>query len=396
MPESKKKILFVTHGTGIYGSERCMLDLLKKLDRSKYVPIVMIKSEGPLSQELERLDIEIIIYPIKNWIAFPEEFSRWHFREVFFDMPKRLRFIGNVIEEKKIALVYTNSMVVIDGALAAKLKRIPHIMHIHEILKGEPFYRPYMPIWLVHKLVRFLSAQVLVESLAEKKAILGDRVDENKKLHVVPNAVDCERFTVQSDDARAYDYRAEINVKKDVKLVGIIARIVDSKGQRDFIDAAKIVIDSYANVCFAIIGGGDKNLLSQYKRQVEDAGIARQVVFSELRKNIVPVIRSLDVLVSASRIEPFGLTIIEAMALGKPVVATRCGGPGETVVDGQTGFLVPIKSPAEMAVRILKLLNDQKLAEEMGAKGQARALKNYNVNLYGEKIIAIINEVIEV
>lgn len=109
-------------------------------------------------------------------------------------------------------------------------------------------------------------------------------------------------------------------------------------------------------------------------------------------EDIAPVYGSLDVLVCASLKETFGRTIVEAMLAEKPVVSTRCGGPEEIVIDGVTGFLVPVKAPQELARAVLRILGDRDLAQQMGQAGKNRALSGYSMQSYARQIQDIIEE----
>ncbi|GAF67606.1 unnamed protein product, partial [marine sediment metagenome] len=126
-----------------------------------------------------------------------------------------------------------------------------------------------------------------------------------------------------------------------------------------------------------IIAGKDlsesKECEKTLKRMTEDLGIAKDVSFTGFREDIARVMAALDILVLPSLGEPFGRVIIEAMACAKPVVATGSGGVPEIVEDGRTGLLVPMKNYHAISEAVMNLVNNKRLASEMGERGRKRA-----------------------
>jgi glycosyltransferase involved in cell wall biosynthesis len=174
--------------------------------------------------------------------------------------------------------------------------------------------------------------------------------------------------------------------------VVLIAASASNKGQEDFLRAASIIRESMSMAQFAIIGGGDERYLKELKDLALQLGLESDLFFVDFMEDIAPVYGSLDVLVCASLKETFGRTIVEAMLAEKPVVSTRCGGPEEIVIDGVTGFLVPVKAPQELARAVLRILGDRDLAQQMGQAGKNRALSGYSMQSYARQIQDIIEE----
>lgn len=396
---SQKRILFVTHGTGLYGSDRSMLLLISKLDRSRYAPFVLLKARGPLSAELDRIGVPTIIYPTKQWVAFPHEYSRWHFREVFFGMPKRVRDICDLIKKENIDLVYTNSLLTIDGAVAAKVKGIPHVMHVHEIVCADPFLKPYLPIPIVNQLVKLLSKKIIAVSHAVKRSLgFPQKGKYNGKIDVIYNGIDIKAFKeprIIGARGANHDLRKMYHIAEKTKLVGLIGRYDESKGVGDLIEAARIVSGRADDVKFIIVGSGSKDLLKRWQRKSRELSLEDRFLFLDFQKDLVPVYEAIDILVLASWVEACPLTVLEGMAMGKPIVATRCGGAEESVIDGETGFLVPIRSPSVLAGAVKKLLVNQELAEKMGACGQKRASQLFNSERYTVEIERVIGSILQ-
>ena len=382
-----KRILFVTHGVGLYGSERCMLNLLGRLDRNRYAPVVVIRGKkGGLADALEHLKIKFYIYPLDQWIAYADQYSFSHFYNVVRSLPARLRLLTELIERENIDLVYSNSMIVFDGALAARIRNVPHVTHIHEILKGEPFLKPYLPICLINTLVKSLSNRIVVVSQAVARSLSKKAMD---KIRVVYNGIDADRF---SPGAGGTGLRQALGVKGDEKLIGLIGRFIESKGHGDFIAAASMVIRDVPGVKFVIIGSGAKEMEALWRTKVAEHHLQDHFSVVGFRQDVVDVYQSLDIVVSASWIDPFPLTILEAMAMQKPIIATRCGGPEESVMDGVTGVLVPPHSPVDLAEAIMRLIRHPDLCQKMGMSGHQRVRDFFTLDRYVDKLQETIQE----
>ncbi len=379
----KVKILFVSHASGLHGSERSLLHLLKGLDKQKYEPLVLLPEDGQLRKRIEGLGIEVIVYPVERWIAYSREYSRRHFKKVFRGLPGRVRFLSRLIEKEKIDLVYSNSIVVIDDAIAAKLRGVPHIRHIRNFLFDNPYLKPYLPMLLTSVLLKTLSCRIIVVSNAVKRNCNFDKPgSSNGKVKVVYNGIDIDEFRAGLTSCDGNELRAELGLAQQTKIVALIGRCQDEKGIREFIEAVKIVTPRFSNTVFVIIGQKYKRTFHKFEEMVTKLGLQEKIYFTGFRENLFSAYRSMDVLVSASWIETFGMVIAESMIAGKPVVATRCGGPEELVADGETGYLVPAKSSEELAGAIARLLDNPQGCEQMGRLGRERASKLFRVEQY--------------
>lgn len=160
-------------------------------------------------------------------------------------------------------------------------------------------------------------------------------------------------------------------------IVGIVGRLQPWKGQEVFLRAAAQVLATRRDVRFAVIGGAILGWEGSYPDELErlgaELGISERVTFAGHQADPVPWQDALDVVVHASEREPFGLVIVEAMALGKAVVATAGGGPEEIIEDGRSGLIVPHGDPVALAAAIECVLADPELRDrlERGAADRA-------------------------
>lgn len=366
-----------------------MLDLLKGLDRDRFEAFVLFPKEGPLRRIVASIGWESLIFNMPWWIACNQR-SRWHFRKVFGGLWQRVMFLRKLIREEGIGLVYTNTITCIDAAIAARLTGVAHVWHIHEIFSGHTGLKIYMPSFFMPTVIGMLSDKVIVPSNSVRKEIEG-RLSKHK-IQLINNGVDLRRFNFINSTDVAKGIRDELCIPKSTRIIALIGTFLEIKGQADFIEAAKIVSNNIHDTVFVLVGKGGKAYTDVIKKKVKKLELDDKIYFMGFREDIDRVICSLDILISASWIESFSRVILEGMAMEKPVVATECGGPEEIVVDGETGFLVPIKNPYSLADAIIQLLTDENKAIEMGRKGRQRVEELFTVKKYVKNIENVIAE----
>ena len=156
-----------------------------------------------------------------------------------------------------------------------------------------------------------------------------------------------------------------------------MAALVPHKGQRYLIDAAAIVVRQVPDARFVIAGEGE--LRSALERQIRDRHLEKHVMLLGFRPDVLSLQKVFDVFVMSSVTEGLGTSLLDAMACGKPVVATEAGGIPEVIEDGLTGLLVPTRDPESMAAAIIRLLNDPDLRRQMGAAGILSVRERFSV-----------------
>jgi glycosyltransferase involved in cell wall biosynthesis len=180
--------------------------------------------------------------------------------------------------------------------------------------------------------------------------------------------------------------RAEWGVRDDEVLIGMAGRVTRWKGQSVFVQAAKLIAERHPQLKFAAVGGvfdTEKFYMERFRKEVHDAGLENKLTINDFRADMPDVFAAFDIFVLPSILpEPFGLVVIEAMASGKPVVATAPGGPSETVVDGETGFLVPPSDASAIARALEELLAGPQKRISMGEAGRRRAREMFSLPRY--------------
>jgi glycosyltransferase involved in cell wall biosynthesis len=264
------------------------------------------------------------------------------------------------------------------GRLAARLAGVPviaHTFHGH-VLHG--YYGPAKNRLLrrmERSLARFTDRLVTV-SEEVKRDLVGYGVAAAEKITVIPLGFDLEPFL--SSSTRRGEFRRELGVGGESRLVGIVGRIFPIKNHRLFLDAAAMIAAGNRAVRFVIVGDGA--LRAALERQAKDLGIADRVLFTGWRRDLPRIYADLDVLAVSSDNEGTPVSAIEAMAAGCPVVATRVGGLPDLIDDHKTGRLVPPRDASALSTAILELLDDSAAARELGRNAADAVRQRFTVN----------------
>jgi glycosyltransferase involved in cell wall biosynthesis len=377
---SPQNILVVHNNNDFYGAEKVLLELLSRLDRSRFVPIVVLPTDtrhiNRLSPELEKLNIECCFIPLG---VLRRKYFKLHKLPRFsFEVLAGVRQLVRLIRKHKIALVHTNTNTILASPMAARLTRVPHIWSIHELMVEPATVRSAL-----HYMIPRFSTRVVTVSQAVRDHMLKDAARFADRFTFVRGAIDVEPFLNAKGRARV---RAEWGVRDDEVLIGMAGRVTRWKGQSIFVQAAKLIAERHPQVKFAAVGGvfdTEKFYMERFRKEVHDAGLENKLTINDFRADMPDVFAAFDVFVLPSILpEPFGLVVIEAMASGKPVVATAPGGPSETVVDGETGFLVPPSDASAIARALEVLLADPQKRMTMGEAGRRRAREVFSLPRY--------------
>jgi len=273
-----------------------------------------------------------------------------------FSVPSSVRQFRDLIKKRNIELIHAHgSRCMIYAGLAGYLARLPVLWHV-QVMDKDPLLDPFLAM---------LATKIIVCSRAVSQRFGSSR--SSQKVCVVHNGVNLSEFSSNLEGERI---RQEFSIHGEEKVVTIVGRMDEWKGHRFFLEAAQKVLTHLNGSRFLIVGDGV--LRNELEALSKELGIANHVIFCGHRKDIPEILAGSNILVSASLAEHFGIVIIEAMAMAKPVVGTRAGGVPEIVIDGQTGILVEPASSEEMAGAILSLLADPEHARAMGVAGLER------------------------
>ncbi len=208
------------------------------------------------------------------------------------------------------------------------------------------------------------------------------RSDGYQNAAVIHSGIDLNRFAKESPAGLCQEF----GFPQNHLIVGTVAALVGHKDYPNLLQAAKIVCQKKANVSFLAVGDG--RLKAELEKLHQELGLGNRFVFAGFRANVGSYLKSFSIFALASHLEGLGTSILDAQALGLPVVACASGGIPEAVFDGDNGLLVPKKSPAQLAEAILKLVKDQNLRLAMGKRGR-ETVQDFDIKKTVEKNIAL-------
>lgn len=401
----KLNILYLDNTSTFGGAINSLMYLLRGIDKKKFTPVVVT---GQSDRYLQKNFSDCVYYSMKLKLPWIENqifkrlisipFVRKHnllkksisfFRHIywtiFITIPESLKYYF-IARKHHINIIHLNNMLggQLAGIIAAKLMRIPCIAHLRDFEQEHVIPITY---------AKMIDHHIAISS-AIKDNLLRLGVPE-ERISIIHDAIDINDF----NDNISTDYlSSELQLSSNKKSFGIFGRIVEWKGIREFILAAQTVCRKITDARAYIVGGPSdvgQEYLSKTKELVRELGLESKVIFTGYRKDVPALMKHMDVIVHAStKPEPFGMVLIEAMAMGKPVVATRAGGPLDIVVDGQTGFLVEMGNSEDMAKKIVQLLLDNNLCKVMGQKGRQRVIRQFSKERYAQQVQEVYENVL--
>jgi glycosyltransferase involved in cell wall biosynthesis len=232
------------------------------------------------------------------------------------------------------------------------------------------------------------SRIVATSDTALSSLYVGGRPDPHR-VKLIRAGIDVQRFAPRSDSAAV---RAEFGIRAADPVVGIVSRFCPRKGFDVFLAAAARIATRFPAVRFLIVGGAmlrSDDYAGRIHQLIRDLALEQCTIMTGFRDDVERLIACMDVLVSASPRESFGLTLAEAAACARPVVATRSGGAEEIVVNGETGLLVPVGDPVALADAVVALLADPTRADLMGAAARRRAERLFDIRTMVRNIEAL-------
>lgn len=209
------------------------------------------------------------------------------------------------------------------------------------------------------------------------------------RLSTIPTGVDVQRFDPAHYQPRL---REELGLPASGPLIGTVAILRMKKGYQDLIAAVPRVLAAQADAHFVFAGDGPQR--QNIEAALATAGLGGRVHLLGLRSDIPQVLRSLDLFVLPTHQEALGTSYIEAQAMGLPVIGTRVGGVPDTMIEGETGLLVPAQDPPALAEAILALAGDPERRRRMGEAGRRWVLAEYTVEKMAERMLALYQRVL--
>ena len=338
--------------------------------------MVVLPDPGPLQQDLLGLGAVVHIQNLgvlrRKYVNFSGLLNRLSRSYLAY------RFLSQLHHEFHFDLVYSNTLAVVVGAHWAKRNNIPHTWHIHEIVVG-----PAPLVGLLRRLLDYTTPAPIVVSDAVKNH--WEKKLNVSKPTVIHNGIPYSDF-LEKPGIRPQ----ELGIADDHLIITMVGRINPGKGQLFFLEMAKRIATSYPHCHFVLVGDpypGYENLEVEMKHFINEHRLENCVTNLGFREDISSILKSTDIFVLPSILpDSFPTVILEAMAASCPVIATRSGGASEMVLDGKTGYLIPINDLEKAVNALISLILDQDLREKFGSAGKDRVLKEFSLESFKENI----------
>lgn len=353
--DKKITIAQVVLSLEIGGMETVIANIARNIDQDIFRLIVIcLKKIGPIGHELQKEGFKVI--QIKRMV-----------KKISFFYPKRL---VDTLRREKVDIVHSHSGCWHKAAIAGKYSRVKGIIYTeHGRLVPDN-----NSVIMLDRIVSRLTDYIVPVSL-DLSDYLKEVVRLNYgKIHRIENGIDTSKFYPREKNK---ELMKELRIYEDVFIIGNIARLAPVKDHFTQVKAFTIANNSCPNMKLLIVGDGSQR--SNLEELIKELNLSENVKLLGFRRDIKELLSILDVFVLSSISEGTSITILEAMASGKPVIATDVGGNSKLVIDNVTGFLVPARNIEAMAEKFTVLYNNRKLGKVMGSKGREKVIGHFSV-----------------
>jgi glycosyltransferase involved in cell wall biosynthesis len=352
----KFKVLHVHTLPVISGSGINTLLTMLGLDKDRYEVEFACAPDGPLVDEAVKKGIKF--HPVRNFV---QRISIWNDLMALWELAWLMR-------QQRYDIIHThNSKAGFIGRLAARIVNVPIIVHtIHGFAfhEFERTPRRRLFVWLERFAAR-LADKLIVVSGALGEWGLGLRVGKPEQYITIYSGIEIDKFQVKIN---VIEQKHQLGISPEDNVIGVVSKLWEGKGHKSILQAAKNVITKVPSVKFVFVGEG--YLRKKLEALTQQLGLSDYVIFTGFRTDIPQLTSIFDVAILASLYEGLGRVLLEAMVLGKPVIATKVGGVVDVVDDGKTGLLIPPNNPTLLSQAIIRLLSDGDLRNRMGRAGR--------------------------
>lgn len=336
------RLLQITRTMVVGGMEEVVATLCRTVDRSRFEPAVLcLRGEGLLADELREEGIPIL--SIESDPSRPDYFAGFK--------------VARMMREWRPDVVHThNTTALLFGVFGAKLARVPRIIHTDHS-------RKYPERWHIG-LAEYLLSHAVDHFVAVSDETAHDLANHlripTSKLITVLNGIQ----SVPCDDTIGAAKRQELGMPADAFVIGLAVRLVPQKGLPHLLDAVGLLRSRYPQIHLVLMGEGEQ--AEALRAQASRLGVEDVVHFLGVRRDVREVLQGLDAYVLSSTWEGLPMGLLEAMAAGRPIVATTVGGVQKALEHEVSGLLVEPGAPEQLATAIARLIDDPDLARRLG------------------------------
>jgi len=342
------------------GKERVIVDLTKNLDPSMFDSYVLcLNHAGSLAAEISGRVLHL-----------RQSNTRLRFLKRILTLAGAVRCLHASDAHFVIGHNFSANFYAALSSVICRKKNFVAVLHSYDSRAENTLLRKVLTRWI---LGRARATACVSQNVADSFLSIHPRINRGTQ-HVIRNGVDYSRFTIGPCSGKI---RRQFNLNLSQPVIGTIGHLTSAKALDILINSMKIVTESIPEAALLIVGEGPQ------KQSLMDLaaanGLEKQIFFLGERKDVQKILNSINIFVLSSIREGLPVSLLEAMACGKPVVVTNVGGIPEVVEDGETGFIVNPSDSAALAGRIIKLLREPGAASEMGARARQRILNHFSV-----------------
>jgi glycosyltransferase involved in cell wall biosynthesis len=373
-------VLLVHSSSGRYGADRQLHLIASGLDRERYTPLVALPSEGPLATDLRDSGVEVLVAPLA--VLRREHASAGGLAGLAAQAVRDATGLGRLIRRRKLALVHSNTSVVLGGAAAAALARVPHLWHVREI------YDRFGRLWPPYRsLLQTAGGLPCVSRATAAQFRRSDRV------RVIPDGLAAD--PAQAPRAAA---RAALGLSDDAAVIAVLGRVSDWKGQ-DVLVRALAEPQLRARDAIALVAGeawpGAEHRAEAVLELARSLGVSDRVRMLGFRDDVDNILGAADLIaVPSTSPDPLPGAAIEAAAAGCTVIASAHGGLPEIIRDRETGRLVPPRDAKALARVAAELLDDSRERNRLGGAAAADVRERYSAPRLLESVQALYDSVL--
>ncbi len=367
----RKNVLILESIFHLGGAEKITYGIVSRMNKERYnIILCTLYHPGPMGEVF-----------INDGYKFHHDLikSKFDYR-VFFKLRK-------IVMEDKINLIYliNQPLTLFWGFVIGKIFKIPIVSIIHNTVITEE----HVKLKTYKLLIPFISKVVTVANMQKDHLVKNERIPE-KLITVIYNGIDVRKYDISINKSEKFK---SLGLGVSSKIVGIVTRMVNLKGNDIFLQAAKIVLQHNSKTRFIIVGDGPE--MTKMKLLAAEMNIDEKVHFLGVRHDINELINLFDVAVISSRTEALPVVLLEYMAAGKAIVATNVGSIPELLVDGYNGSLIEPADSKALAEKVLSLLDNEELAKLMGNNAKKLVNRSYRIENTVKKTEELIDELID-
>jgi glycosyltransferase involved in cell wall biosynthesis len=371
-----KNILFIHQSADLYGSDKTLLYLVTAI-KNTFHPIIVIPSEGPLSEELQKQNIEFYVMPVIK--VSRELFKSIAIIQLPFQIYKTVRLLKTKLGSRKIDIVHSNTLAVFLGAFFSKKYKIKHVWHVHEIIQQPKIVSKLYPF-----LVNWFSDYAIFNSKASAEYLYANRPKLKKKSRIIYNGLDRDIPISASVDQITLRKNIFKEIHPGTIVIGLIGRINKHKGHALALKVFEELIKSGAkNIKLLFIGSAIKSqtyLIDELNAAIKSKKLEDLVTIIDFQKDIWNFYDCIDILiVPTTDPEPFGLVALEGMLSKKPVIAANHGGLKEIVENNKTGILFEPNNKVKLQEALDFFICNKEQLTIYGAQGEKRAKVHFSL-----------------